>query len=146
MDVILYKNNSPNNFITKWIADTTPLTGSLREGSSIIDPVILIEFNNPTRFNYMYIDDFARYYYINNIECVRNSLWRLSCHVDVLMTYRSQILDHQCIISKQASTGNSNLMIDDGEWVVENRKFNRVIHFPNGLNDDGEYILITAGS
>lgn len=146
MDITLYKNNSPNNFISKIIADATTFTGDLRQDSSVIDPVILIEASNLSDYNYMYIPLFLRFYYINNIESVRTNLWRLTCHVDVLMTYRSQILDHQCIISKQASTDKSDLMIDDGDWVVENKKFNTVINFPAGLNDTGEYILITAGA
>jgi hypothetical protein len=37
-------------------------------------------------------------------------------------------------------------MIDDGEWVVENKKVNKIIKFTSGLNDEGEYILITAGA
>lgn len=146
MDITLYKNNSPNNFITKVIANSASFTGTLRQNSSVIDPVIIIEAQNLSTYNYMYIPEFSRFYFINNIESIRNNLWRLTCHVDVLMTYRSQILDHQAIVCKQSSTEKSDLMIDDGEWVVENKKFNRVINFPSGLNDSGEYILITAGA
>lgn len=146
MNIRLYINNSPNNFITKFLAGSATFTGTLRQDSSVIDPVITIEALNLSSFNYMYIPEFSRFYFINNIESIRTNLWRLTCHVDVLMTYRSQILSHQCIISKQSSTEKSDLMIDDGDWVVENKKFNRVINFPYGLNDSGEYILITAGA
>lgn len=146
MDITLYKNNSPNYFINKVLAGASTFSGTLREESSVIDPVIMIEAANLSQYNYLYISSFGRFYYINNIESVRNNLWRLTCHVDVLNTYRSEILAHQAIVSKATQQNVSDLMIDDGEWVVENKKVNTVISFPSGLNDSGEYILITAGA
>ena len=50
-----------------------------------------------------------------------------------------------CIVNKQQGTENANLFLDDGSYVLENREFNSVINFPNGFNENGEYILITAG-
>lgn len=146
MDIILYKNNSPNYFVNKVLAGATSFSGTLRDESSVIDPILMLEASNLSQYNYLYIPSFGRFYYINNIESVRNSLWRLTCHVDVLNTYRSEILAHQAIVSKATQQDVSDLMIDDGDWVVENKKVNTVISFPSGLNDGGEYILITAGA
>ena len=50
-----------------------------------------------------------------------------------------------CIINKQQSATHSNMFLDDGSFVMENKEFNSVINFPNGFNETGEYILITAG-
>lgn len=146
MVITLYKNNSPNYFINKVLAAATTFSGTLRGESSTIDPIIIIEAENLSQYNYLYIPSFGRFYYINNIESVRNNLWRLTCHVDVLNTYRSEILTHQAIVLKATQQNVSDLMIDDGDWVVENKKSNTVISFPSGLNDLGEYILITAGA
>lgn len=146
MDITLYKNNSPNYFINKVLAGGVTFSGTLREESSVIDPVLMLEASNLSQYNYLYIPSFERFYYINNIESVRNNLWRLICHVDVLNTYRSEILAHQAIVSKATQQDVSDLMIDDGEWVVENKKVNTVLSFSSGLNDGGEYILITAGA
>ena len=102
MDIILYKCNSPNYFINKVLAAPATFSGALREESSVIDPIIAIEASNLSQYNYLYIPSFSRFYYINNIESVRTNLWRISCHVDVLNTYRSEILAHQAIISDAA--------------------------------------------
>ena len=145
MNIVLYKNNSPNNYVTKQLAGALTLNGSLRDESSVIDPVIMIEGDNFSTYNYLYISQFSRFYFIRNIESVRTRLWRITCHVDVLNTYRSQIRSHMAIISKTASSDDSDLFIDDGDWYCENRKFNQIFQFSQGLNEKGTNILITAG-
>ena len=146
MEIILYQNNSPSNFITKSLVNEIKLNGSLREQSSIIDPEILIAAENLARYNYMYIAEFKRFYYINDLTSVRNGLWRVKGHVDVLNTYRSEIKAHQAIISKQEKAGDAELYFDDSSFIVKNQKYIETVNFPSGLNQNGEYILITAGA
>lgn len=146
MEISLYQNNSPSNFITKSLVNEIKLNGTLKDSSSIIDPEILIAYNNLSRYNYMYIPEFKRFYYIQNITSIRNGLWVVKCHVDVLNTYRSEIKSHQAIIDKQESNSQSDLYFDDGSFVVKNQKYIETIQFPNGLNESGSYILITAGA
>ena len=50
--------------------------------------------------NYVYIPDFNRYYFINDITSVRQNLWRLSLHVDVLMSYKNEINNTNAFISR----------------------------------------------
>lgn len=146
MDIILYKNSSPNNYLEKSLTGAITISGTFRATSSIIDPEFNIEFANPSQYNYLYISDFKRFYYINNIESVKNNLWKVTCHVDVLNTYRSQIIAHQAIIDKQTSSSNSDLYIDDGDFIVKNKKNVEIKRFPSGLNEDANFILISAGA
>lgn len=146
MDIILYKNSTPNDYLKKNLTGAVTINGSFRGTSSIINPEFIIEFANPSQYNYLYIAEFARFYYINNIESIKNHLWKLNCHVDVLNTYRSQIVAHQAIIDKQSSISNADLYLDDGDFVVKNKKSVEIERFPNGLNDNPEFILISAGA
>lgn len=50
--------------------------------------------------NYVYIPDFNRYYFINDITSVRQNLWRLSLHVDVLMSYKKEIQNNYAFVSR----------------------------------------------
>ena len=50
--------------------------------------------------NYVYIPDFNRYYFINDITSVRQNLWRLSLHVDVLMSYKKEINNIKAFVSR----------------------------------------------
>lgn len=120
------------------------LTGTLRGESSVINPSFQIETTNPSSYNYCYIQEFGRYYFITDITSVRNGLWRIDCSVDVLMSFRTQILNLDVIIS-DATNENTNLYFSGDVWATTVKTKTDVLNFPNGLLDDGEYILITSG-
>lgn len=146
MNITLYVNNSEPERLNKTLTGAISLTGFLREESSIIDPVILIEGDVSTLsgYNYAYISDFGRYYYITGIESVRTGLVRVFMHVDVLKSFDSAIRANNALIDKQNSAGN--VYLNDGTWKHEAREFYTIETFPNGFNTNGEYILITAGA
>ena len=60
--------------------------GCLKEPSSVIDPVILLEapLNAISKMNYMRIPAFNRWYYITNIKSATATTCTIHCHVDVL--------------------------------------------------------------
>lgn len=146
MDIILYKTDSERERINKTLSEGITLTGSLRGESSVIKPSILIESTNISDYNYCYIAEFGRYYYINNIISVRNSLWRIECSVDVLMSFQTQILNLDVIVS-DLSIGEdpTSVYFSGDQWQTSVKTKTDVIQFPSGLLDDGEYILITSG-
>ena len=51
----------------------------------------------------------------------------------------------RAVIDKSANSANANLYMDDGSYVMDSRKYNRVLPFPTGLSKDGTFILICAG-
>ena len=79
----------------------TVLSGTLKEETSILDPEILIEYDHVPEFNYIGIREFGnRYYFVNEVSCVRNNLYRLRCHVDVLFSWWSQIKGTTAVIGR----------------------------------------------
>lgn len=145
MDIKLYYTNSPNNKINKHLDFESLFTGSLRDASNILHPEIMIEAVSLADFNYAYIPDFNRHYYIKEIESYRTGLWIVKMEVDVLETYRLSILNLDCIIE-----GTENYMANDylstsESWVTTVKAKTDIINYSNGLLDSGEYILITAG-
>lgn len=62
----------------------------LLDPSSVINPVITLDDTNPTRYNYCYIPDLKRYYFINDWVW-ENGIWQASCSCDVLATWKSDI-------------------------------------------------------
>lgn len=149
MQINLFTCTAERNRVnkTEYISNRFVLEGSLREATSAMNVEILIEKTNPLayNYNYMYIEEFGRYYYINDIKSFRNKLWIISATVDVLMSFSSDILSATAIIDKAQSENISNLYLDDGSFVMDSRKYNNVIEFPSGLNENGSYILICAG-
>ena len=144
MKIKLYKNHSEKNKIRKTLTGEVEYSGTLREETSVINPVILIHANNLSLYNYAYIPEFHRYYYIRDIVSVRNGLWRVSLSVDVLMSFKTDILELDVILSDTETTGQSDYYAGD-QWRSLVKSKTDIITFSNGLLNDGEYILITAG-
>lgn len=147
--VTLYSQSSPTNQVTKDIGNSiVSVNGTLRRLCSIIDPVILIQTSDislwPLNVNYMYIASFKRYYYITNIVSVNTNLWELHGHVDVLMSYASQIRQQTAIVARQES--QYNLMLDDGFFmsyqnpIIVTKRFSVEEPF-----ETQEFVLVVAG-
>ena len=90
----------------------------LKEPTSIIKPILIIQGADSTfegkqfpDYNYCYIKDFHRYYFITNITSISALVWQIDCEVDVLATYRTEILGTKAFIMYAESMHNS--MIPD---------------------------------
>lgn len=145
MTITLFRNISEYNAVNKSITELTTLTGTLREESSIIDPVITISDidNYVGSMNYAYIPEFNRYYFITNIESVRNNLWRVSFHVDVLYTYRAQIKSNSAIIERNEN--EYDLKLNDGLFKTQQNPRIAQFPFPSGFNT-WNFVLAIAGN
>lgn len=144
MDITLSITKNDSRDITKITSGATTLSGTLRNETSVLDPDILIEVENPTSFNYMHIPSFGRYYFITDMEHIRNGLWRIHGHVDVLTTYASEILDSNAMIDKIAN-GDNDKYIGDDSWLATVKTKTDVISFPQGLSETGCFLLMAAG-
>ena len=89
--VMLYENSDETHTVFKTLSAGKEYKGTLREGSSIVNPVILIEDPSRLKANYAYISDFNRYYFITDIISVNFNLWEVHMNCDVLMSYREGI-------------------------------------------------------
>lgn len=67
----------------------TDFTCYIKSPSSVLNPAIELK-DDPTGYNYCYIADFGRYYFINDIV-FNKGIWTCYCNVDVLGTYKTQI-------------------------------------------------------
>lgn len=145
MTLTLYTNTSANIALDKEIEQLIVLSGILREQSSIIDPVILVEdiADYIPELNYAYIAEFGRYYFITNIEVVREGLVRLYMHVDVLYTYREEIRANHGIVERNEN--EYDLQINDG--LFKTRQKPRIVQypFPSGFTT-WNFVLSIAGN
>lgn len=65
----------------------------LKENSSINNPVLRLSlgYNLSPRYNYAYIAEYARYYYVKEWTWVQNALWECTLECDILATFRTYI-------------------------------------------------------
>ena len=147
MEVRFYYNSSDDRVINKRLLEmgNNVFEGVPRDEISVMNPIIRFESDDILRFNYAYIPSLQRYYSIVDRTAYREGIWDITFAVDVLMSFRADILDLSVVVDKQSMAENGNEYIDDGSLVSENVMFQTVYEFSNGFNNTGEYILITAG-
>ena len=144
MNIILYDNKSPKNKIGKTLVNANNITGTLRGETSTSNIQLLLNIVDLNPYNYMYIADFGKYYFITNIISVRNGLWLVSASIDVLESYKNEILQLNVILSDTESVGSKQYR-NGSCWDVLVKDKTDIISFSDGLLPTGEFILITAG-
>ncbi|MBQ1296568.1 MAG: hypothetical protein IIY21_21160 [Clostridiales bacterium] len=121
------------------------LTGNIKTDTSIIDPVFEVAYDADIMVsNYMRIDALHRYYFINNIEVGAQRLY-IHAHVDVLMSYHTDIDKLQCVVARQASKFKSNLYLGDEMFKSILPKDVVSLPFPSAMDDTGSYVLAIGG-
>ena len=133
-DINLYKNSAePNKFDkTAELSTVGTISGVLRQECALINPEIIIQYDKPPDFNYCYIENFGRYYYVENIVSMRQNLWRVRLRCDVLMTYKTQILNLTARIARQQYTYSYRQI--DSQIPFTNDPEITVQDIPNNLN------------
>lgn len=108
MNIKLYKMSCEDNRIdkTSFLTYVLEYEGSLRTETSLLNPQIDIQHGGKsdfTQFNYAYIEDFNRYYFIDDITSVRTYISRLHLRCDVLMSYVHSIGQLPCIVARTSN-------------------------------------------
>lgn len=146
MVITLYKNNSERNCVTKTLTNPRILNGTLRQETSIKTPIITIAGDENTPFfNYAYIEDFARYYFITDIKSIRTGVWEISFLCDVLMSFKNDILNANAVIDQTQEYDIYNYLSSDTFTASVKDKTDIINFSGSSLLSSGEYILITAG-
>lgn len=144
MKINMYYNSSEPKKIGKSLNNSVEFNGNLRDESGIVNPVIMVKSKNPSSYNYCYIPEFKRYYFINEMVSVRNGLWRLSLHCDVLESFKAYYMGINCVIDKQESIEKTNVNFNDGTFLTSEETFNEVISFPNQVGLNQPVYLLTC--
>ena len=116
----------------------------------IINPVLSIQPDNSIatiakitkECNYIYISTFARYYYVTGIIARAGTLLEISCEVDVLYSWKDQILNQKVTVARNEN--EYSLYLDDGVLKLYNNPNITTYQFPNGFTE-AQYVLAVAG-
>ena len=145
MTFTLYQNLSSNEHIDKELVVLDMVDGDIREPCTMEDPQLLFECSLATAVacNYIYIEEFRRFYYVVSHEVVTGELYYFSTHCDVLMSFRDEIRANKAIIKRQEN--NWNLYLNDGTFKIYQNPIRETWPFPNGFNTLS-FVLAVAGS
>lgn len=112
------------------------LSCQVKTPSSIVTPIVqLTKSTEPIEYNYAYIPDWNRYYFINDITYSLGT-WILSLSVDVLASFRQDIFDSQQYVLRSAS---------DSDGAIVDRNYPTKSSSSKGLSYGGN-VTINAGT
>ena len=122
MTIIFYKTLSKPNEINKVLQNSFTITGNFKTDTDIIKPIIKVlnttDFNI-FEYNYCYISELKRYYFIEDITILADKLFFISLSLDVLYTYKNAILSSVGNISRYSQNVQSSKK-DTIEDYIEN--------------------------
>ncbi len=115
MQIRLFRFTKRSNSTARPSTDGWPVDVLLKDETSILRPSFLLK-HDPTEpaevydYNYVFCQEFERYYHITNIEAVRNDLWRIDCDVDVLASWKTQIQAASAFVAYDATLPNTQIV------------------------------------
>lgn len=148
MIISTYTSTDDSNYINKRLTNKSDvLNVTLKNSTDYVNPVIMLQYDT-IDFNYVYIPSFKRYYFVREMTSLKNDLWSVALHVDVLMSFRSQLKNVRAITKRQEYLCNNDL-IDDRMKLLNYPALQTNITFPNGFLDatsgNLQYVMITTG-
>lgn len=149
-------NKSDKRVLNKNLQSLNVLDIQLKENVSYISPVLILR-NFNTNANYVFIPYFNRYYYINDVIFSTGNTFIVYCSVDVLMSFKSEILSTQQMVTRYNDDTISEIkkspVIDDKLPVSQNLELINFITFRgsswegyyNNYSQDESYLITTVG-
>lgn len=138
MTIIFYKTLSKPNEINKVLQNSFTITGNFKTDTDVIKPIIKVlnttDFNI-FDYNYCYISELKRYYFIEDITILADKLFFISLSLDVLYTYKNAILLSVGNISRYSKNVQSSKK-DTIEDYIENE-----ILLINPFSENGTMVM-----
>lgn len=163
MNLTLYKfNKRPNSTAIPSVLTPSTVFSScyMKSASSVINPVITMAKGlDPNGFNYAYIDEFKRYYFIDDIA-YGLGVWEISLSIDVLASHRASILASSQYVRRAQSSYDRNIIdsiyplkashtsttsVPSGNVIRKSDSQPRLSYFSRAYNT-GYFILAITGS
>ena len=110
--VNLYTLSKRDNSTKRPTGTGTQFNCIIKTGSGILHPTITLDLgktNDPSQYNYAYIPNFDRYYFIEEWYFDR-ALWTATLKVDVLATYKTEIGNSNLYVMRCASAHDGNII------------------------------------
>ena len=144
MQAKLYVNNSDDKALTKSITLVDTVSVKLKEDTEMVNPVIILAPSTPQNFNYVYLADFDRYYFVS-ARTYSQQRYIVELHCDVLMSFVDEIKN--LVVIADRSSARYNLFLQDNDLPIMANSNVCTIPFYNGFNSEGneEFILAVAG-
>lgn len=119
----LYQNTAGSTIVDKssFLTEVDTVPGVLRKQCSVSDPIITIKYEGKPAANYCQIEEFKRYYYINDIVNIAKDLWELYLKSDPLFSFKDEYLNSLVTILRSSSSSIYNRLYHDNLMPIPNK-------------------------
>lgn len=134
MTCTLYTNKQDKATLKKFLSGGRGYSITFKDDNiDILNPTIIIssDISALKEYNYVYLPNLNRYYFINGFTSLLGSRTELSLSVDVLMSWQSDILNMSVIADR--STNRGNRQMTDPLLPTLNKTNKSVYRLSNGL-------------
>lgn len=117
-------NKRKNSTIIPGNSSGTTIHVDLKGDCSVQSPTLLLRISNPSAYNYCYIPEFNRYYFISDWVAMNSTQWECTCKVDVLASFKSDIKAIRAYVVNSASfysplITDNRIPIDNATRIIE---------------------------
>lgn len=142
-DILFYNYNGRRNQLNKSFGQANVLHCTFNLEYNLINPTLKIGTTEKFTYNYCYIPDLQRYYFIDRAILRRNAFYELYLTLDVLQTYMQSILQMTGTVTY---TNNLNaLYYANTEIPTTIKPTIKKYEFENKFNKDGVNVLLATG-
>ena len=145
----LYLTKSERTALTKTmeVGSKIELTGTIRDASDVLNPVIEIQgsASSIAARNYFEITEFGRKYFLTEITSTGYGRVAIHGHVDVLSTYADDIRNNSGIVGR--AQNKWKMYLDDNMIKVDSRPIITTQFFKDGgyFLDEPSIALVVVG-
>lgn len=149
----IFKTKSSPNVVNKVLTEVVAFDEVIfKEETSLLNPTIIINgVSNTSDYtiedigtsNYFYIPKVNRYYFITDITMMSGGRVAISGKVDVLMSFKTDIIGSTQLIVRQEKKTNNFLI--DTDIPLSSKKQVIEHEFGDSILDSGYYILAVNG-
>ena len=117
MNMILYNYSGDRRRINKYLTTIATVNIiAITNDTNILHPTIIID-TRAFNFNYVYIANFGRYYYVDDIMLMGGERIGVKLSVDVLMSHKAAILSSNVLADRSSS--NSDAYLKDNKIATK---------------------------
>lgn len=142
MNIIFYDNLSKKNVVNKTLSERK-LTLSIIIKKDDFNPLLPILYlsnvDKNSIGNYCYIEEINRFYFINNVEIIKNNLIKLELETDYLYTFKSEILKGSGIVKESKNIDN---YVSNYDVLDTTQK--KIIAFPENHFTSENHLYLTG--
>ena len=148
MTIKTYRFLGDSRKVDKTLHDVSNYSNAVIVGDmSIQNPTISLQldsFTDVINFNYIYIQELRRYYYIVDSTIREDGFVQIRCKVDVLKSFKNDILGSTQYIDRQQN--KCTYQLPDGMYNIKSNRNLTIKNFGNVIIEPNAYFLLqTSG-